>query len=121
MRRRGREEGEGERGEEGERAWTSMMEGETVVGTHINDEDCCSSFQCHLVVFKCGQLSSYMGAHFCMCVVVFMYRQPFWCVGSCSKHGWSFACVSSWLHAWVVVGVSGIVVAHGVMSCDSAG
>ena len=34
VRKRGKEKGEGGRGE---RVWTGMMEGETVVGTHIND------------------------------------------------------------------------------------
>ena len=35
--------------------------------------------------------------------------------------GQSFPCVGSWLQAWEVVSVGGIVVARGVVSCDSAG
>ena len=35
--------------------------------------------------------------------------------------GWSFPCVGGRLQAWEVIGVGGIVVARGVVSCDSAG
>ena len=35
--------------------------------------------------------------------------------------GQLFPCVGGQLHAWEVVGVGGIIVARGVVSCDSAG
>ena len=48
-----------------------------------------------------------MGNRFHVYVTVFMRERLFPCVGG-------------QLHAWEVVGVGGIIVARGVVSCDSA-
>ena len=66
------------------------------------------------LVFVHGGSFSYVGGGFCAWATVFVRSGRF--------RAWrSSPCVGGWLQAWEVVGVGGIVVARGVVSCDSAG
>ena len=77
------------------------------MGTHLNttmNDDCCSLFGCHLVVFECGQLFSCMGGHFHLWVLVFVCWWLFLFVGAC-------------LHMWALIFVCG----HAVIVCHLSG
>ena len=58
--------------------------------------------------FVHGQSFLCVGDHFCVWVTVFVQRWLFPCVVV-------ILCMGSWLDVWVIVGIGGVVVAHGVV------
>ena len=112
MRKRGKEKGEGGRGE---RVWTGMMEGRQwwVLTLTIN-VNCCPSFRCHLVVFERGRPLSYMGGRLGAWALVFIRRGSFSYVGGGFRawatvfvHRRPFSCVSGHFRVWAVISVCG--------------
>ena len=77
------------------------MRGGEPVGTHLKltmNDDGHSSFGCHLVVFKHGQLFSYVGGHFHWWGLIFI------CGGTFSYVGDHFLNVGACLRMCVVIG-----------------
>ena len=78
-------------------------------------------FRAWAVVIVHGRLFWCVGDHVGAWVTIFICGQPFCCVGDRLCAWWSFPCVGGQLEVEVVVGVGGVVVAHGVVVLCSAG
>ena len=75
----------------------------------------------HLVVFKCGQSSLYMGGRWGSWVVISMHGWllpfmggPFHAWAVVSVHRWSSLNMGDQVHVWVVLGIGQVIVACGV-------